>query len=92
MLKQQQQLAICITLSPSTIAAVRHQIHGCEECSAEANLPLAHLFVRLTGCGESMDYAISEEINCPRCVNPLDTNTLVETRRGAANAAVMGRC
>jgi hypothetical protein len=92
MLKQQQQLSLSITLSPATIAVVRHQIHGCEVCSMQANLPLGDLLVRLTGCGDLTEYIISEELNCPRCVNPIDPGTLVETRRGMAAAAAMARC
>ena len=73
MLKQQPQLSVSITLSADTIAAVRHQIHGCEMCSRQANLPFADLLVRLTGRRDlSRDTVISEHIHCPYCISPLD--------------------
>jgi hypothetical protein len=90
MLKQQPQLSVSITLSTDTVAAVRRQIHGCESCSPQANLPIAELIVRLTGCRDfSRDTVISEDIDCPYCISPLDADTLVDIPLGIGRAAVM---
>jgi len=90
MLKQQPQLGVSITLSADTIAAVRRQIHGCEICSLQANLPFAELIVRLTGRRDfSRDTVISADLDCPYCISPLDADTLVDIPVGIGRAAVM---
>jgi hypothetical protein len=93
MLKQQQQLGVCINLSADTIAALRRQIHGCEICSENATLPFAQLLIRLTGHIESSEESmmISDDIQCPSCINPLDIDTLVELQKGIGRAASVGR-
>jgi len=90
MLKQQQHVSVCITLSADTIAAIHRQVHACEICSDQASLPLAELVVRLTGYHQpSRDYVIADEIYCPSCISPLDTDTLVEVQHGIGRAAAM---
>ncbi len=90
MLRQQQHVTVCINLSADTVAALRRQIHGCEACSEQASLPFAELLMRLTGRRESSgDVVISEDIHCPACISPLDTDTLVEIQYGKGQAAAM---
>src|SRR5437879_11191189 len=90
MLKQQPQLSVSITLSADTIVALRRQIHGCEICSPQAHLPFAELIVRLTGRRDlSTDCVLSEDIDCPNCLNSVDADTLVNIPFGIGRAAVM---
>jgi hypothetical protein len=90
MLKQQPQLSVSITLSVDTITAVRRQIKGCEICSPQANLPFAELIVRLTGRHDlSENCVMSEDIDCPCCMNSLEADTLVDIPLGIGRAAVM---
>jgi hypothetical protein len=88
MLKQQQHLGLCLTLSADTIAAIHRQVHGCEICSEQASLPFAELVVRLTGRRELSDeYVIADDVHCPSCINPLEFDTLVEIQHGLGRAA-----
>jgi hypothetical protein len=88
MLTQQPQVTTLMTLSTDTIAAVRRQIHGCESCSPAASFPFGELLFRLTGRhGFLTSYVLSDDIQCPSCIGPLDTETLVEIQIGLGRAA-----
>jgi hypothetical protein len=88
MLKQQQFLSLSPALSADTVAALRRQIHGCEACCEQAILPFTELVMRLIGRLENRsDQLISEQVSCPSCESPLDTDTLVKIQFGIGQAA-----
>jgi hypothetical protein len=79
MLKQQYSASLLITVSAQTVAAVRRSIHACDNCSSNAQVPLAQLLDRLIGRFHSeREYLLHDDVLCPSCMNPIAGDTLVE--------------
>ena len=87
MLKQQPSTGLLITVSPETLEGVRGAIHACETCSTNAQVTFAQLLDRFTGYFHSeREYVLTEDLLCPWCMSPIDTNTLLELQSGSGKA------
>jgi hypothetical protein len=81
MLSQQQSLGLLITVSAGTLAEIRRAIHGCETCSANAQVSFEHLLDRLTGrFNLEREYVLTEDLSCPSCLSPIENGTLIEVQ------------
>jgi hypothetical protein len=71
--------SVVVLLDESTICRAERLIHGCENCSATAEIPFDWVCDKVTGCDPTVtDYILERPAKCGTCRRPVTEKTLVE--------------
>jgi hypothetical protein len=80
--QQSQTQSLCITVSTQTLAILLGSIHGCYNCSDNAEIPFAQLVESAAGYFMSgREYVFAEDVRCSSCMSAIDSDSFIEVQR-----------